>query len=61
MQTLDIWATELEIITAVSLLNTTIYIYAKCGETFKWLKHSPQETCTGLHRNEGIYNYMQKI
>ena len=43
MQTLGTWATELEVIAAASLLITTIYIYAKCGETFKWLKHSPQE------------------
>ena len=35
MQTLGTWATELEVIAAASLLNTTIYIYAKCGETFK--------------------------
>ena len=50
MQTLGTWATELEVIAAASLLNTTIYIYAKCGETFKWFKHSPQETKLGLHQ-----------
>ena len=55
MQTLGTWATELEVIVAASLLNTTTYIYAKCGETFKWLKHSPQETKLGLHQDEGIY------
>ena len=41
MQTVGTWATELEVIAAASLLKKTIYIYAKCGETFKWLKHSP--------------------
>ena len=35
MQTLGTWATELEVIAEASLLNTTIYIYAKCVE-----KHS---------------------
>ena len=55
MQTLGTWATELEVIAAASLLNTSIYIYAKCGEAFKWLKHSPQETKPGLHQDEGIY------
>ena len=54
MQTLGTCATELEVIAAASLLKTTIYIYAKCGETFKWLKHSPQETKLGLHQDEGI-------
>ena len=44
MQALGTWATELEVIAAASLLNATIYIYAKYGETSKWLKHSPQET-----------------
>ena len=34
MQTLGTWATELEVIAAASLLNTTIYTYAKCKETF---------------------------
>ena len=55
MQTLGTWATELEVIAAASLLNTTIYIYVKCGETFKWLKHSSQETKLGLHQDEGIH------
>ena len=55
MQTLGTWATELEVIAGASLLNATIYIYAKCGKTFKWLKHSPQETKLGLHQDEGIY------
>ena len=54
MQTLCTWATELEVIAAASLLNTTIFIYAKCREPFKWLKHSPQETNPGLHQDEGI-------
>ncbi|KAL5517819.1 hypothetical protein EMCRGX_G003442 [Ephydatia muelleri] len=34
VQTLDTWATELEVIAATSLLNATIYTYAKCEETF---------------------------
>ena len=55
MQTLGTWAMELKVIAAASLLNTTIYIYAKCGETFKWLKPSPQETNPGLHQDERIY------
>ena len=55
MQTLGTWATELDVIAASSLLNTTTYTYAKCGETFKWLKHSLQETKLGLRQDEGIY------
>ena len=55
MQTLGVWATELEIIAAACMLNTTIYVYARSGETLKWLKHSPQEVKGGLHQDEGIY------
>ena len=40
---------------AAPLLNIKKIIHAKCGETFKWLKHSPQETNTCLHQDEGIY------
>ena len=55
MQNLGTWATELEVIATASLLNMIIYIYAKCGETFKWFKHSPQKINLGLHQDEGIY------
>ena len=59
MQTLGTWATKLVVIATASLLNTIIYVhvYAKCGETLKWLKHSPQETYPGFHQDEGIYIY----
>ena len=71
--TLGASAMELEVISTVFLLNTSIYMYiyiiiyicqmwisiqmaqAKCGEAFKWLRHSPQETKSGLHQDEGIY------
>ena len=32
MQSLGVWATEVEIIAAASLLNATIYVYAQCGD-----------------------------
>ena len=43
--------TEVEIIAAASLLNATIYIYAQCGDSYKWLKHSADEASSGLHQD----------
>ena len=43
MQSLGVWATEVEIIAAASLLNATIYVYARCGDSCKWLKHEADE------------------
>ena len=40
MQSLGVWASEVEIIAAASLLNANIYVYAQCGDSYKWLKHS---------------------
>ena len=54
MQSLGVWATEVEIIAAASLLNATIYVYAQCGDSYKWLKHSADEANCGLHQDECI-------
>ena len=55
MQTLCTWATELEVIAAASLLNTTIYTYMPNVEKHSnGSKHSPQETKLGLHQDEDI-------
>ena len=35
-QSLGTWATEIEIIAAASLLQTTIYVYGPCGKMNKW-------------------------
>ena len=42
MQSLNTWATEMEIMSAVAMLNTTIYCFSPCGLTYKWLRHSPK-------------------
>ena len=56
MQSLGVWATEVEIIAAAaSLLNATIYAYAQCGDSYKCLKHSADEASSGLHQDECIY------
>ena len=55
MQSLGVWATEVEIIAAASLLNATIYVYAQCGDSHKWLKYSADEANCGLHQDECIY------
>ena len=36
MQSLGAWATEIEIIAAASLLQTTIYVYGPCRKMNKW-------------------------
>ena len=55
MQSLGVWASEVGIIAAASLLNATIYVYAQCGDSHKWLKHSADEANCGLHQDECIY------
>ena len=55
MQSLGVWATEVEIIAAASLLNATIYVYAQCGDSCKWLKHAADEASSGWHQDECIY------
>ena len=42
------WGTDIEILTASSLLNTDIYVYTKTGKTFCWHRFSKQL----LHGNE---------
>ena len=55
MQTLGTWATELEVIAAASLLNTTFYTYAKCGETFKWLKQKNMRSVNVYFWHAGLH------
>ena len=57
MQSLGVWASEVEIIAAASLLNSTIYVYALCGDSNKWLRYSADKaTCnSGFHQDECIY------
>ena len=55
IQSLGVWATEVDIIAAASLLNATIHVYARCGDSYKWLKHSADEAKSGLHQDEYIY------
>ena len=40
MQSLGAWATEIEIIAAASLLQTTIYVYGPCRKMNKWQKYT---------------------
>ena len=35
-----VWGTDIEILSASSLLNTDIYVYSKFGEAFRWSKFS---------------------
>ena len=35
-----VWGTDIEILTATSLLNTDIYVYSKFGEAFRWSRFS---------------------
>ena len=55
IQSLGVWATEVDIIAAASLLNATIHVYARCGDSYKWLKHSADEAKSGLQQDEYIY------
>ena len=56
MQSLGAWATEIEIIAAASLLQTTIYGYGPCRKMSKWQKHTThREKTDDNHCNECIY------
>ena len=56
MQSLGAWATEIEIIAAASLLQTTIYVYGPCRKMNKWQKHTThREKTDDNHCNECMY------
>ena len=57
MQLLGTWATEIEIISSILLLQTTIYVFGPCGKINKWQKHAihNRETEADIHYNECIY------
>ena len=58
MQSLKVWATEIEIYGAANMLETTIFTYAPCGSKCKWLKFEPKEITRGsfsAHSREAIY------
>ena len=56
MQSLNVWATEVEIIAAATMLHTAICVLAPSGGTYyKWLKHSPvvkEISCKDRHQDE---------
>ena len=57
MQSLGVWATEVEIIAAASFLNATILcICSMWGDSYKWLKTKQMKLYNrGLHQYECIY------
>jgi len=54
MQSLNVWATEVEIIAAATMLHTAICVFAPSGGTYKWLKHSPVIS-KDSHQDESIF------
>ena len=58
MQSLNVWATEVEINAAATMLHTAICVFAPSGGTYKWLKHSPvikKISCKDSHQDESIF------
>ena len=55
MQSMNVWATEMEIIAAVSMLSTIIYCFRPSGVTFKWLRHSPRVASSRMGEEESIH------
>ena len=45
MQSSGVWATEVDI--AAALLNAMNHVYARCGDSYKWPKHSADEAKSG--------------
>ena len=55
MQSLNVWATEVHIVAAATMLRTAIYVFAPSGGTNKCLKHSPWEVMKeDCHQDESI-------
>ena len=58
MQSLNVWATEVEIIVAATMLHTAICVFAPSGGTYKWLKHSlviKKISVKDSHQDESIF------
>lgn len=58
MKKQNVWGTDIEILTASSLLQTDIYVYTKVGSGYKWQKFSRSMLGEDLPHNEGAL-YLQ--
>ena len=55
MASLGVWGTEVEIFALATILNTTVFVFSKCGETTKWLPYEPLKKDVGsAHDHECI-------
>ena len=59
-----VWGTDIEILSATSLLSTDVFVYTKIGDTYKWQKFSrtmpdgkkPENDCSiYLNHSHGIH------
>ena len=58
MANLGVWGTDVEIITAASLLKTDIYVYTKVGSLYKWQRF-PSSIMSGYPAKYGGGIYLQ--
>ena len=49
-----VWATDIEIHAAATMLQTPIMVYSKYGSCFKWLKFAPLNNAFS-HADESVY------
>ena len=56
-QSLNLWATEVEIIAAATMLHTVICVFEPSGGIYTWLKHLPvlKEISKDSHQDETIF------
>ena len=55
MASLGVWGTEVEIFALATILNTTVFVFSKCGETTKWLPYEPlKKDVVSAHDHECI-------
>ena len=59
MQNQNVWGTDIEILTASSLLQTDIYVYTKIGSGYKWQKFSRSMLEEHAPQNKGTALYLQ--
>lgn len=49
-----VWGTEVEIFAMATILNTSICVYSKYGNAYRWLEYKPLDSCSEDNSRECI-------
>ena len=63
MHSPSVWATEVEIFAAANMLGTSIFVFTKCGQNYKWLKFTNSSSAdnSSLCTPRRLYKYLQPL